>query len=58
MASAAYAEQDEEVLDPDDWLLLAQWVGFPMSILYWTMPRQDLEALRFDRVTVLMDANP
>ncbi|GAA3953798.1 hypothetical protein GCM10022384_04110 [Streptomyces marokkonensis] len=45
-------------MDPDDWLLLAQWVGFPMSILYWTMPRQDLEALRFDRVTVLMDANP
>ncbi|MEU3730028.1 DUF1963 domain-containing protein [Streptomyces sp. NPDC033538] len=58
VASSAYMEEDEEVPDPDDWVLLAQWVGFPMSILYWTMPRRDLAALRFDRVTVQMQANP
>ncbi|MFE0818658.1 hypothetical protein ACFW40_15315 [Streptomyces sp. NPDC058807] len=46
------------VTDPDDWVLLAQWVGFPMSILYWTITRQDLAARRFDRVAVQVHANP
>ncbi|MFE0811078.1 hypothetical protein ACFW34_26870 [Streptomyces sp. NPDC058848] len=46
------------VTDPDDWVLLAQWVGFPMSILYWTITRQDLAARRFDRAAVQMHANP
>ncbi|WP_435109874.1 DUF1963 domain-containing protein [Nocardiopsis synnemataformans] len=44
--------------DPEDWVLLAQWVGVPMGILYWTITRQDLEARRFDRVVVQMYSNP
>ncbi|MEU3894797.1 DUF1963 domain-containing protein [Streptomyces sp. NPDC045251] len=56
-ASAAPETGDQDT-DPDDWVLLAQWVGFPMSILYWTIPRQDLAARRFDRVTVQMHSNP
>ncbi|MFC7883058.1 DUF1963 domain-containing protein [Streptomyces sp. NPDC057376] len=56
--ASAYPEVGEQVTDPDDWVLLAQWVGFPMSILYWTITRQDLAARRFDRVTVQMHANP
>lgn len=43
---------------PEDWVVLAQWVGVPMGILYWTITRQDLEARRFDRVVVQMYANP
>ncbi|MBO0610092.1 DUF1963 domain-containing protein [Myceligenerans salitolerans] len=43
---------------PEDWVLLAQWAGFPMAIVYWTITRQDLEARRFDRVVVHMHANP
>jgi hypothetical protein len=44
--------------DPEDWVLLAQWVGVPMGILYWTITRQDLQARRFDRVVVQMYSNP
>ncbi|MDQ0384523.1 hypothetical protein J2S54_001343 [Streptomyces sp. DSM 42143] len=58
VAVAAYAAAGDRGTDPDDWVLLAQWVGFPMSILYWTITRQDLAARRFDRVTVQMHANP
>ncbi|MFD6443557.1 HEAT repeat domain-containing protein [Promicromonospora sp. NPDC060204] len=43
---------------PEDWVVLAQWVGVPMGILYWTITRQDLEVRRFDRVVVQMYANP
>ncbi|WP_419707444.1 DUF1963 domain-containing protein [Promicromonospora sp. NFX87] len=43
---------------PEDWVVLAQWVGVPMGILYWTITRQDLEERRFDRVVVQMYANP
>lgn len=43
---------------PEDWVVLAQWVGVPMGILYWTINRRDLEAQRFDRVRVWMYANP
>ncbi|MED7923860.1 DUF1963 domain-containing protein [Nonomuraea sp. LP-02] len=43
---------------PEDWVLLAQWEGLPMATVYWTMPRQDLAELRFDRVLVQMYANP
>ncbi|WP_222514169.1 YwqG family protein [Streptomyces salinarius] len=56
--NSADPEASEELADPDDWVLLAQWVGFPMSILYWTITRQDLAARRFDRVAVQMHANP
>ncbi|MGI5191365.1 DUF1963 domain-containing protein [Promicromonospora sp. CA-289599] len=41
-----------------DWVVLAQWVGVPMGILYWTIDRRDLEMRRFDRVVVRMYANP
>lgn len=51
------AELDWAV-EPTDWVLLAQWEGFPMATVYWTIPRQDLAALRFDRVLVQMYANP
>lgn len=44
--------------DPGDWVLLAQWVGVPMGILYWTITREDLRARRFDRVVVQMYSNP
>ncbi|MEV0892251.1 hypothetical protein [Promicromonospora sp. NPDC050262] len=53
--------------DHEDWgdpaagpdrVLLAQWEGLPMATVYWTMLRQDLADLRFDRVTVTMYANP
>ncbi|MFD6139242.1 DUF1963 domain-containing protein [Promicromonospora sp. NPDC060271] len=43
---------------PEDWVVLAQWVGVPMGILYWTIDRRDLAARRFDRVVVQMYANP
>lgn len=43
---------------PEDWVVLAQWVGVPMGILYWTITRQDLQERRFDRVVVQMYANP
>ncbi|MER6325098.1 DUF1963 domain-containing protein [Streptomyces coelicoflavus] len=57
---AGSAEPDDEapLSDRDAWVLLAQWAGFPMSILYWTITRQDLAARRFDRVAVQMQANP
>jgi hypothetical protein len=45
-------------VEPADWVLLAQWEGFPMATVYWTIPRQDLAVLRFDRVLVQMYANP
>lgn len=51
------AELDWAV-EPTDWVLLAQWEGFPMATVYWTIPRQDLAARRFDRVLVQMYANP
>jgi hypothetical protein len=56
--ASAYAEEGGQGPGPEDWVLLAQWVGVPMGILYWTIPRQDLEARRFDRVVVQMYANP
>ncbi|MGW8528836.1 DUF1963 domain-containing protein [Nocardiopsis sp. NPDC055824] len=56
--ASAYSEEDGQWPGPGDWVLLAQWVGVPMGILYWTIPRQDLEARRFDRVVVQMYANP
>lgn len=43
---------------PEDWVVLAQWVGVPMGILYWTITHQDLQVRRFDRVVVQMYANP
>ena len=43
---------------PEDRVLLAQWFGVPMGVLYWTVPRRDLEAHRFDRVVVRIHANP
>ncbi|MGW0085420.1 DUF1963 domain-containing protein [Streptomyces sp. NPDC003393] len=59
VAASAYLEEDERFSAPDDWVLLAQWTaGFPMAFLYWTITRQDLAALRFDRVAVQMHANP
>ncbi|XKK38363.1 YwqG family protein [Nocardiopsis sp. ARC36] len=56
--ASAYSEEGGQWPGPGDWVLLAQWVGVPMGILYWTIPRQDLEARRFDRVVVQMYANP
>ncbi|WP_399891273.1 DUF1963 domain-containing protein [Streptomyces sp. BBFR51] len=58
VAGSADPDDGEPLSDPDNWVLLAQWVGFPMSILYWTITRQDLAARRFDRVAVQMHANP
>jgi hypothetical protein len=48
----------EQQSRPEDWVVLAQWVGVPMGILYWTITRQDLEVRRFDRVVVQMYSNP
>ncbi|MFC8084236.1 HEAT repeat domain-containing protein [Streptomyces sp. NPDC057340] len=58
VAGSADPDDGELLSDPGNWVLLAQWAGFPMSILYWTIPRQDLAARRFDRVAVQMHANP
>ncbi|MEU2085141.1 DUF1963 domain-containing protein [Streptomyces albus] len=58
VAGSAIPEEGEPFSDPEDWLLLAQWAGFPMAILYWTITRQDLAARRFDRVVVQMHSNP
>ncbi|MFW6692202.1 hypothetical protein [Streptomyces sp. MAR4 CNX-425] len=58
VAGSAYPEEGERTTDPGEWVLLAQWAGFPMSILYWTITRQDLAARRFDRVAVQLHANP
>ncbi|MFD2795449.1 DUF1963 domain-containing protein [Promicromonospora vindobonensis] len=55
---SAVQEPGEELTRPEDWVVLAQWVGVPMGILYWTITRQDLEARRFDRVVVQLYANP
>lgn len=55
---SAYQGLGEDVSRPEDWVVLAQWVGVPMGILYWTIARQDLAARRFDRVLVWMFANP
>lgn len=41
-----------------DWVLLAQWAGFPMARVYWTIRRADLAAGRFDRVEVHTHSNP
>lgn len=46
---------------PDDWALLAQWYGGVMDFggmnaggdVFWTIARKDVEARRFDQVTVL-----
>lgn len=56
-ASASFEEAGQRS-SPEDWVLLAQWVGVPMGILYWTITRQDLQARRFDRVVVQMYSNP
>ena len=42
----------------EDEVLLTQWIGVPMGILYWTITRQDLEERRFDRVSAWMYSNP
>nr|WP_255672610.1 DUF1963 domain-containing protein [Glycomyces amatae] len=41
-----------------EWVLLAEWHGLPMATVYWVMPRGDLVERRFDRVAVMMWANP
>jgi HEAT repeat protein len=51
-------EPGENYSRPEDWVVLAQWVGVPMGILYWTINRRDLQVRRFDRVAVRMYANP
>lgn len=56
--ASAVPEPGEMFSRPEDWAVLAQWVGVPMGIVYWTINRQDLEARRFDRVDVQMYANP
>ncbi|MEU2608453.1 hypothetical protein [Streptomyces albus] len=58
VAGSAVPEEGEPFSVPEDWVLLAQWAGFPMAILYWTITRQDLAARRFDRVVVQMHSNP
>jgi hypothetical protein len=55
---SADQEPGENYSRPEDWVVLAQWVGVPMGILYWTINRRDLEVRRFDRVAVRMYANP
>ncbi|WP_275004409.1 DUF1963 domain-containing protein [Promicromonospora iranensis] len=55
---SADQEPGENCSRPEDWVVLAQWVGVPMGILYWTINRRDLEVRRFDRVGVQMFANP
>jgi hypothetical protein len=55
---SADQEPGENCSRPEDWVVLAQWVGVPMGILYWTINRRDLEVRRFDRVVVQMYANP
>lgn len=55
---SADQEPGENFSRPEDWVVLAQWVGVPMGILYWTINRRDLEVRRFDRVVVQMYANP
>lgn len=55
---SADEEPGENFSRPEDWVVLAQWVGVPMGILYWTINRRDLEVRRFDRVVVQMYANP
>jgi hypothetical protein len=57
-SGSAYQGFGEQWSRPEDWVVLAQWVGVPMGILYWTITRQDLGARRFDRVVVQMYANP
>ncbi|MFE1470391.1 DUF1963 domain-containing protein [Nocardiopsis dassonvillei] len=56
--ASAFPEEGEQWSSPEDWVLLAQWVGVPMGILYWTITREDLKARRFDRVVVQMYSNP
>ncbi|GAB2482994.1 hypothetical protein GCM10027063_26390 [Promicromonospora xylanilytica] len=56
--ASAVQEPGENYSHPEDWAVLAQWVGVPMGILYWTITRQDLAARRFDRVVVQLYANP
>ncbi|WP_047870389.1 DUF1963 domain-containing protein [Nocardiopsis sp. RV163] len=56
--ASAFPEEGEQWSSPEDWVLLAQWVGVPMGILYWTITRQDLKERRFDRVVVQMYSNP
>ncbi|MBZ6191777.1 hypothetical protein ACFY1G_11990 [Streptomyces olivaceus] len=60
VAGSAHLEDDDHDRDshPDDWVLLAQWCGFPGGIVFWTIRRQDLAERRFDRVEVQMHANP
>ncbi|MFE7503760.1 DUF1963 domain-containing protein [Promicromonospora sp. NPDC057488] len=56
--ASAFQRPDEHPSRPEDWVVLAQWVGVSMGILYWTITRQDLEVRRFDRVLAWMLANP
>ncbi|WP_423464716.1 DUF1963 domain-containing protein [Promicromonospora sp. MS192] len=56
--ASAHESSGEHRSRPEDWVVLAQWIGVPMGVLYWTITRQDLEAERFDRVLVQMYANP
>ncbi|MFE6390069.1 DUF1963 domain-containing protein [Nocardiopsis dassonvillei] len=56
--ASAFPDEGEQWSSPEDWVLLAQWVGVPMGILYWTITREDLKARRFDRVVVQMYSNP
>ncbi|QXJ21960.1 DUF1963 domain-containing protein [Actinomadura graeca] len=47
----------------EDWVLLAEWYPSGLehlwsAIVYWAIRKQDLEERRFDRVSVLMNANP
>lgn len=55
---SADQEPGENYSRPEDWVVLAQWVGVPMGILYWTINRRDLDVRRFDRVAVRMYSNP
>lgn len=53
------ARREREALGAsEEWVLLAEWHGLPMATVYWVLPREDLVARRFDRVVVMMWANP
>jgi hypothetical protein len=55
---AAVKDAERRGAAPLEWVLLAQWHGMPMATLYWAIPRRDLAERRFDRVMVMMWANP
>ncbi|MEU4678352.1 hypothetical protein [Micromonospora sp. NPDC023737] len=57
--AASIRRRGREELDPDGWVLLAQWIGHLEGIsLFWTIPAADLEDLRFDRVQVIQHWTP